>query len=243
MKTISLVKDPTGAAAVDITNLGSAHVDLAKRAQKAGISLSKRGLGGIRAQAVLILDHSGSMRNDYKNGTVQMLVERALGFALQVDVDGEIPVIPFDTKVKKTVPVNLRNYQGIVDSEIFKRRDMGTTDLAAALDVLKEMATKTDAPIFAIIVTDGSPNNRRATTKIVCELADYPVFLKFLAIQPVDYLQELDDLDSSKRRVDNADAKFVTNPAAMSDLEFADAMVDEWDTWIKAATEAGIIAT
>jgi Mg-chelatase subunit ChlD len=243
MKTISLVKDPTGAAAVDITTLGSAHVDLAKRAQKAGISLSKRGLGGIRAQAVLILDHSGSMRSDYKNGTVQMLVERALGFALQVDVDGEIPVIPFDTKVKKTVPVNLRNYQGIVDSEIFKRRDMGTTDLAAALDVLKEMATKTDAPIFAIIVTDGSPNNRRATTKIVCELADYPVFLKFLAILPVDYLQELDDLDSSKRRVDNADAKFVTNPAAMSDLEFAEAMVDEWDTWIKAATEAGIIAT
>jgi hypothetical protein len=243
MNTISLVKDPTGAPAVDITNLGSDHIDLAKRAQKAGISLSKRGLGGIRAQAVLILDHSGSMRNDYKNGTVQTLVERALWFALQVDVDGEIPVIPFDTKVKKTVPVNLRNYQGIVDSEIFKRRDMGTTDLAAALDVLKEMAEKTDAPIFAIIVTDGSPNNRPATTKIVCELADYPVFLKFLAIQPVDYLQELDDLDSSKRRVDNADAKFVTNPAVMSDLEFADAMVDEWDTWIKAATEAGIIAT
>jgi Mg-chelatase subunit ChlD len=171
MNTISLVKDPTGAPAVDITNLGSAHIDLAKRAQKAGISLSKRGLGGIRAQAVLILDHSGSMRNDYKNGTVQTLVERALGFALQVDVDGEIPVIPFDTKVKKTVPVNLRNYQGIVDSEIFKRRDMGTTDLAAALDVLKEMAKKTDAPIFAIIVTDGSPNNRPATTKIVCDLA------------------------------------------------------------------------
>jgi hypothetical protein len=77
----------------------------------------------------------------------------------------------------------------------------------------------------------------------VCELAEYPVFLKFLDIQPVCYLQELDDLDSSQRRVDNADAKYVSNPAAMSDLDFAEAMIDEWDSWIKAATGAGIITT
>jgi hypothetical protein len=192
---------------------------------------------------VLILDHSGSMRNDYKNGTVQMLVERALGFALQVDVDGEIPVIPFDTKVKKTVPVNLRNYQGIVDSEIFKRRDMGTTDLAAALDVLKEMATKTDAPIFAIIVTDGSPNNRRATTKIVCELADYPVFLKFLAIQPVDYLQELErpGLVEAPRRQRGREVR--DRPRRDERPAVRRRHGRRVDTWIKAATAVGIIAT
>lgn len=86
-RSVSLVKDPAGAPAVDLDTL-TGHVDLTKRAQKAGISLSKRNLAGIRAQAVLILDHSGSMRDDYRSGTVQTLVERALGFALQIDVDG-----------------------------------------------------------------------------------------------------------------------------------------------------------
>lgn len=243
MKTISLVKDPTGAPAVDVAKLGRAHANLAKRAQNAGLSLFKRGLDGIRAQAVLILDHSYSMTSDFDNGTVQTLVERALGFALLVDADGRIPVIPFDTEVKPAVPVNVGNYKRIVKNEIYKRNDMGSTNLAAALSVLKRMAGNTDAPIFAIIVTDGDPNDRPATTQLVCELAEYPVFLKFLAIRPVGYLQELDDLDSSQRRVDNADAKYVSNPAAMSDLDFAEAMIDEWDSWIKAATGAGIITT
>lgn len=240
--SVSLVKDPNGAPAVDLEKLDqSGHVDLTKRARKAGISLSKRDLAGIRAQAVLILDHSGSMHNDYKSGVVQILVERALGFALQIDLDGVIPVIAFDSRVWPTVEVGVHNYQGVVDRDIWHRNAMGSTDLAAALTELRDMVEATDAPVFAIIVTDGAPNSKPATTKLVCELAGYPVFLKFLAIQPVDYLQDLDDLDSSKRLLDNCDAKFLPDPAAMSDLAFADAMVDEWDTWITAAQRAGVL--
>jgi hypothetical protein len=67
------------------------------------------------------------------------------------------------------------------------------------------------------------------------------VVLKFLAIKPVDYLQDLDDLPASKRRLDNVDAKFIADSAGMTDLAFADAMVDEWDTWIAAATSAGVL--
>ena len=51
--SITLTKDPYGATAVDLTKLREQHPDLVKRAEKAGISLSKRGLDGIRAQAVL----------------------------------------------------------------------------------------------------------------------------------------------------------------------------------------------
>lgn len=240
--SVSLVKDPNGAPAVDLDKLDqSGHVDLTKRARKAGISLSKRDLAGIRAQAVLILDHSGSMRDDYRSGVVQTLVERALGFALQIDIDGVIPVIPFDTRVWPTVEVGVRNYSGVVDRDIWRTGQMGGTNLAAALDELRVMAAQTDAPLFAIIITDGAPNSKPAATKLVCELAGYPVFLKFLAIRPVDYLQDLDDLDASRRLLDNCDAKFLSDAAGMSDLSFADAMADEWDTWITAATRAGVL--
>jgi vWA found in TerF C terminus len=83
--TMTMTKDPSGSPAVDLAKLRATHPGLVKRADKAGISLSKRGLDGIRAQAVMILDHSGSMHADYANGTVQTLVERALGFALQIE--------------------------------------------------------------------------------------------------------------------------------------------------------------
>lgn len=237
-KSVQLVKG--NGPAVDLSKVREKAVDLAKKADKAGISLSKRGLDGIRAQAVLLLDHSGSMRRDYKSGVVQTLVERSLGFALQIDVDGEIPVIAFDSKVWPAVTVTVDNYSGIVDREILQSK-MGTTNLAAALEVVLELAQGTDAPLFVIVITDGSPDSKPKATRIVCELSRYPCFIKFLAIQDVDYLQELDDLDDSKRLLDNVDAKTIKNPEQMSDLEFADAMTDEWDTWISAAQRAGIL--
>lgn len=241
-RTINLTKDPAGSSAINLSKVRDAgHIDLAKRADKAGIALSKRGLAGIRAQAVLVLDHSGSMHNDYANGKVQTLVERVLGFALQIDVDGTVPVIPFDSHVHPTVEVTVDNYRGVVDQRIWQNR-MGTTNLATALDAVRDLAKVTDEPIFCAVVTDGNPDSRPATTKIVCELAGYPVFVKFLAIRDVPYLNELDDMSPDLRLLDNVDAKSFDDPASVSDLAFADAMADEWDSWIAAATKAGVLA-
>jgi hypothetical protein len=70
-------------------------------------------------------------------------------------------------------------------------------------------------------------------------------------VRPVDYLKDLDDLEQksgrsligrSKRKVDNVDAQDMPDPAGLSDLAFADKMVEEWDTWIAAATSTGILA-
>ncbi len=48
-RTVSLTKDPSGAPAVNLTKVRErGGVDLAKKADKAGISLSKRGLSGLR---------------------------------------------------------------------------------------------------------------------------------------------------------------------------------------------------
>lgn len=245
-RTVNLTKDPAGAPAVNLTKVrDGGHLDLAKRAEKSGIALGKRGLAGIRAQALLVLDHSGSMYQDYASGAVQTLVERALGFSLQIDVDGTVPVIPFDSRILPTVNVGVDNYAGVVDREIWRGRDMSSTNLAAALRVVKREAEHTQTPIFCTVVTDGEPDNRPDTTNIVCDLSRYPVFVKFLALKPVAYLNELDDLDGSKRLLDNVDAKPSTadlDLLSCSDLQFADAMADEWDSWIVAAQKAGVLS-
>jgi hypothetical protein len=242
-RTIHLTKDATGSSAINLSKVRDAgHIDLAKRADKAGIALSKRGLAGIRAQAVLVLDHSGSMHADYANGKVQTLVERVLGFALQIDVDGTVPVIPFDSFVHDAVEVTVDNYRGVVDNQIWRQNRMGTTDLASALSAVRNLAATTDEPIFCVVVTDGDPDSQSATTKIVCELASYPVFLKFLAIRNVPYLDSLDNMGTDQRLLDNVNAKSFADPASVSDLEFADAMADEWDLWVAAATKAGVLS-
>jgi hypothetical protein len=254
-RTISLVKDPTGAPAVNLTKVREAgHVDLVKRAEKAGISLSKRNMSGLRGAVRLYVDHSGSMEfpeaRDYSNGHVQRLVERALGYAFQLDSDGKIPVIAFDHRLWPEVIVDQYNYQGIVESKIWRPAQMGGTKFAPVLEDLLEEAKTTAEPIFAIIVTDGSPSDSVQATMLVIELAKYPVQIKFLAIREVDFLVELDDLEErhpGARLLDNVDAKFFDGSdcpelSQITDLQFADAMADEIDTWVRDATAKGVLA-
>lgn len=241
-KSVKLVKDANGAPAVDLGKVEQqGGVSLRKKSESAGVSLKKKNIAGIRAQVVVLLDHSGSMTNDYDNGKVQELTERALGFGLQVDVDGSIPIYAFDDKLYKPVDVTMQNYQGIVQQSIYKPYDMGGTKLARPLETVRDLAKNTDAPIFLCVVTDGNPWDASETTKLVCDLARYPVFIKFLAIRDVPYLRTLDDLGDDKRLLDNVDAKFFKDLSNVTDEAFADAMVDEWDTWVDAAKAAGIL--
>ena len=196
------------------------------------------------------------MFGGYASGLVQKLVERALGFALQIDSDGSIEVIPFDSVMWPKVLVDVSNYRGITDAKLWNRGRMGGTNMAQPFRTIQQEAEGSEEPIFLIVVGDGSPSDKSATTQAVCDLAGYPVFIKFLAIAEVDYLQDLDDLPSGSgggglfgrrrsgptRLLDNVDAKFISDPDGISDLAFSDAMLDEWDTWIKAATDAGILS-
>jgi vWA found in TerF C terminus len=254
-RTINLRKDPSGAPAVNLTKVREAgHIDLVKRAEKAGISLSKRNLSGLRGAVRLYVDHSRSMEfssaRDYSNGNVQRLVERALGYAFQLDSDGKIPVIAFDSELWPEVIVDQSNYEGVVEAKIWHPRKMGGTKFVPILKDLLNEAKSTDEPIFAIIVTDGSPSDRTKATRLVIELARYPVQIKFLAIREAGYLTELDDLEErhpGARLLDNVNAKFFDGNDCpkltdITDLQFADAMADEIDTWVHDAIAKGVLS-
>lgn len=241
---VSFVKDDKGAPAVDLAKVEATNPDLAKIAHKAGIALGKRNLSGIRAKVKVLLDHSLSMLDDYQSGKVQKLLTRCLGFSLQVDSDGTIPVVPFDSRVWPEVEVTQDNFSTAATA-IWKPNNMGSTNLAGALATIKQDAETSDEIQFVIVLTDGNPDNQDAATAVVCELANYAVLLKFLALRPVTYLSTLDDLPSTMRRVDNVDTKpstdYPINLLECSDAEFVDALADEWDSWIQEATAAGII--
>lgn len=240
--TIKLTQDVSGSSAVSLEKIEqTGGVDLRKKTEAAGISLQKRNIKGIRAQVVVLLDHSGSMYSDYANGKVQQLVERFLGFGLQVDVDGEIPVIPFDFSVKQPTEVNLSNYKNVVTDKLWNPHRMGSTNLTGALEEVRKMAMSTDLPLFVAVVTDGEPDDRASAERVVCDLSCYPVFIKFLALQKVSFLEKLDDLGNDKRLIDNVDTKEYRNLSSVSDEQFADDMADEWDSWMQLAKSVNIL--
>ncbi len=177
------IRDHSGAPAVDLNKVAAAgHVNLSKTAEKVGVSLAKRGLGGMRGRVIVLLDHSGSMYGDFQSGTVQTLLERTLGFGLNIDTDGAVEVIPFDSKVWGTVNVAVGNHEQAA-RQVWKPDSMGSTNLTAALEQVRDIATKTSEPIVCVVLTDGNPNDRRSCTATVVDMARYPVFLKFLALR------------------------------------------------------------
>lgn len=239
-KSVRLVRDSANAPKVSLDKVRAAGVSLSKSAESASKSLAARGLLGIRGKSILVLDYSGSMAYDYQSGAVQALTERALAFGLQFATDESVTVIPFASGVLPPFPVGLDNYQGAIERELV-HRSMGSTNLTDALGVVRDIAKKSDELVYCSVVTDGNPDNRSTASDIVCELAGYPVFLKFLALRDVPYLQELDDLGDDKRLLDNVDAKFFLSLSAITDDQFAEAMSDEWDSWISLAESAGVL--
>lgn len=240
---VALHQDVTGRPAVSLDKVRAAgHVDLAKRAEQAGLSLARHGLAGIRAECKLLLDHSGSMRSAYTTGQVQTLAERALGFALQVDADGSVEVATFDRAARWTCEVTVANYRGIVGGEVYRPREMGTTNLAAALQLVLDEAPEATSPLYVLVITDGSPDSRPDAEAVLRNLSHYPVFVKILATTTAakTWLDHLDD-NLSGTLVDNIDAKYLTDPAALTDRQFADAMADEWGTWATAALQVGLL--
>ncbi len=67
-----------------------ATIDLQKKSVK--IVLEKKQLTKVTARIGLVLDITGSMRQLYKNGTVQNVVERILAVADQFDDNGLLDV-------------------------------------------------------------------------------------------------------------------------------------------------------
>ena len=244
---LKIVRDGTGRPAVDvdvITMEKAQKISLSKKVDAVGVALANRRLSGIRVNPLVLLDRSGSMAADFRpGGPVETILERALAFALQVSPTGTVPVIAFDGQVSEPVVVDTSNYRTVIGREI-PRPGFGSTNMTDAMREVYRYAERTDLPLFCIVVADGGPNDPDSTTREFCNLAAYPVFLKLLAVKPVEYFATLDDLDDTRRLLDNVDAKPEhggKSLLAMNDSEFADAMIDEYDSWIDLAVSAGIL--
>ncbi|UNO41081.1 VWA domain-containing protein [Streptomyces sp. MST-110588] len=216
----------------------------------AAVTLEKRGLATQRAAVYLVLDRSGSMRNYYKDGTVQHLAEQALGLSANLDDDGTVPVIFFSTDVDGTADLDLTNYEGRIEELHAGLGHMGRTNYHWAINAVVEHYEKSGAtdPAFVIFQTDGAPTSRPAAEKALCEAAKLPIFWQFVGFgdpdaKGFDFLRKLDDLAvPEKRVVDNAGFFHAgRDPRALADSELYQQLMIEFPEWLTEARTAGIL--
>ncbi|WP_406210541.1 VWA domain-containing protein [Streptomyces decoyicus] len=218
--------------------------------KSAAATLDKHGLATQRAAVYLVLDRSGSMRNYYKDGTVQNLAEQALGLAAHFDDDATVPVVFFSTDIDGTADIDLTNYEGRIAELHAGLGHMGRTNYHWAVNAVIEHYKKSGstAPAFVIFQTDGAPTSKPAAEKALCEAAGLPLFWQFIGFgdpdaKGFDFLRKLDDLAvPEKRVVDNAGFFHAgRDPRGLSHDELYQQLMVEFPEWLAEARTAGII--
>ncbi|MEU3903259.1 VWA domain-containing protein [Streptomyces goshikiensis] len=207
----------------------------------AAVSLEKSGLAGHRAAVQLVLDHSGSMRQFYRDGSVQRLAEQALGLSVNLDDDGSVPVTYFGSTADAMCEARLDNYDEIIERTHTGSQWGSTNYVAAMRNVIDEHEVSgATAPGFVIFQTDGDPDDQAAAERMLREASRLPIFWAFVGFGPsVRFLEKLDDLGG--RQVDNASFFHARDPHRVSDAELYGGLTSQYAGWLTAATAAGIV--
>lgn len=244
MGKISLSKDKERLGST-VVNLSKSIVNLS---QRAGVDL-----GVVKAQVVVAMDYSGSMKNMYVNGTVQRVIDKMLPLGLTFDDNGEVEVFRFENGCKQFPSLNLGNYGDYVSTILYTKTGMGGTEYAPVLNMIKKEylgekskglfgfmkkdsspATKAETnPVFVIFVTDGDNSDKPATDKVIRELSAKNCFVQFVGVGKANmsYLEKLDNL--SGRECDNTGFVRFANIENVSDADLYNKVLEQFADWLK----------
>lgn len=114
-------------------------IDLSKKAK---IVLEKKNLGGVQAELVFAIDRSGSMYEEYSDGTVQELIDRLLAIGMNMDVNKQIEVFQFDTSSRYVGTASADNHTNFVKNN--RMTANGGTNYAP---VMKAIIDKNGTPL------------------------------------------------------------------------------------------------
>lgn len=219
--------------------------------------VKQKGIENQRAQVVLVLDKSGSMKPLFRNGLVQETLERLVPLAMQFDDNGEMELYLFDdgcVKHKNAVTVN--NVKDIVTRELMSY-DFGSTEYANPIRMIKEEyfpaakkgffgLGKTEAkpaqyPVYVIFITDGANSDKSATESILREVSNYGVFFQFVGIgdAKLEFLEKLDNL--SGRLIDNANFFQIKDISKVSDEKLYGDLLGEFPQYLPLAKANNLI--
>ena len=216
-------------------------IDLTK---KVTVTLEKKNLQNVIAKVVVVLDRSGSMYRQYREGDVQRAMNKLLPIALMFDDDGELDAWAFAQKSIHLSSINLDNINDylINEKDGWNRWDIGgVNNEPVVMEDIIDMYEKSNQPVYIIFISDGGIYKKGPIKKLLIKSSSKPIFWQFVGIGGSDYgiLEELDTM--KKRVVDNANFFAIDNIDALSDEELYEKLLNEFPKWLKEAKDKNII--
>ncbi len=232
---------------------------LSLRKQQVAVSLEKRGVPGLTARVVLVLDASGSMSSLYSDGTVNRVVERMAAVAAQLDDDGEMQAWTFASRPARLPDLQIGELPEWIRLHVrvgamFKQRrlepgqlDMKTVGIQnEEQKVIAEVRQYVQfapepVPTLVLFFSDGGVYRNDEIERELRAAATEPVFWQFVGLGRAGFgvLERFDTLPG--RTVDNVGFFAVDDIDEVPDTELYDRLLSEFPTWITAARRAGIL--
>ncbi|WP_040807962.1 VWA domain-containing protein [Nocardia concava] len=238
---------------------------LSLRKEQVAVNLAKRGMQGLTARVVLVLDASGSMTQLYKKRVVHRVVERMAAVAAQLDDNGSMQAWTFATEAARLPDLNigelpqwLELHVRVGEMGLFGRRrppqlHPGQVDMRAigfSNDEPKAIAQVRDyvrreplpMPTLVLFFSDGGVHRNREIEHELRSAVEEPIFWQFIGLGQRGGYGVLEQLDTmGGRRVDNVGFFAVDDIDKISDAELYDRLLAEFPSWITAAARAGIL--
>lgn len=237
-------------------------IDLTK---KSLITLEKKGLLDVKARVALVLDASGSMNWQYKNGDVQKVVNRLMPLAINFDDDGCFECWAFANLTTQLDDVTLQNINDFVNTTKHGWQNWAVgarfNNEIPAIEAVIEYycpaqsqgffgkltqsvnpATLMDkTPVYVLFISDGGVGSGRQMQKILTECANLPIFWQFVGVGGRNYgvLKKLDDMTG--RVVDNCNFFEVDSINSISDDRLYELLLEEFPKWLDEAKQKGVI--
>lgn len=141
----------------------------------------------------------------------------------------------FDDGFHRLESINMDNYYGYIEKNVYKKYHMGCTCYAPVLkDIQKKYIKEEPAkmPNCVIFITDGNNSDVAETTKIIREMSSDPIFIQFVGIgnQRFSFLERLDNLGG--RVVDNANFFPIRDINELEDRELYNLLLKEYPQWL-----------
>jgi uncharacterized protein YegL len=210
--------------------------------KQAAVSLEKHGADKERAAVYLVLDHSGSMDGFYGSGAVQNLAEEALGMSANLDDDGQVPVVFFESSAHNPQVVDLGTYQGWVQ-RAHQSVPYGSTNYGSAMDAVVKHYRKSGAtdPALVIFQTDGQPDSEAAVERKLREYSAEPILWFFVGFgDRAGYLNTLPGL--SGRTFDNVGVfQCGAHPQSVSAASLYETLTMEFARMLRQARAASVL--
>lgn len=219
-------------------------IDLTK---KSLVQLEKKNLLDVQARIALVLDASGSMNHQYKNGDVQKVVDRLMPLAISFDNDGSFECWAFAQYTMQLDDVTLGNVNHFIEhtKRGWRNWNVGARineEIPAIEAVINYYQQFNDGiPVYVLFISDGGVGNGRQMQKILTEAAMLPIFWQFVGIGGRNYgvLEKLDDMTG--RIVDNCNFFDLDSITSISDERLYELLLEEFPDWLNQAKARRVI--